>query len=87
MKGMELSKAYFEEYGKPMIESQFFPYKEQMAAGLVGEGSECFGYDDEFSQDHDFGPGFASGCPIRSTGRWEHSSSRPMTLCPKNTGV
>lgn len=63
MKGMELSKAYFEEYGKPMIDVEFSQYKGQIAAGLVGEGSECFGYDDEFSQDHDFGPGFCIWLP------------------------
>ena len=58
MKGLELAKAYYETYGKPMIEEQFSQYQDRIAVGLVGHGSECFGYDDEISADHDYGPGF-----------------------------
>ena len=57
-KGMELCQAFYEEYGIPMIRTRFPAYEGVIAAGLVGEGSECFGYDDEVSRDHDFGPGF-----------------------------
>ncbi len=58
MKGLELSRLYYETYGRPMLEEQFAPYLDRIAVGLVGHGSECFGYDDELSRDHDFGPGF-----------------------------
>lgn len=63
MKGLELSSAYFEEYGRPMIDNQLAQYKEYIAAGLVGEGSECLGFDDELSVDHDFGPSFCIWVP------------------------
>lgn len=56
--GMELSKEYYEEYGRPMLEEAFKPYVDRLTIGLVGEGSECYGFDDEFSADHDFGPSF-----------------------------
>lgn len=58
MKGLELSRLYYEEYGRPMIHQHFPQYKWRIAAGLVGMGSECFGFDDEISQDHDWGPAF-----------------------------
>lgn len=58
MNGLELSKAYYLEYGKPMLESEFKDYIDKIAVGLVGHGSECFGYDDELSKDHDYEPGF-----------------------------
>lgn len=58
MQGMELSKAYYETFGKKMIQEKFPDYADRIAVGLVGEGSECFGYDDEISQDHDYGAEF-----------------------------
>lgn len=58
MKGLELSRAFYEEYGIPMIKEQFSQYEGRIACGLVGHGSECFGFDDETSKDHDFEPGF-----------------------------
>ena len=56
IKGMELSELYFKNVYLPVLEKDFLDLYEKMAAGLAGEGSECFGYDDEMSRDHDFGP-------------------------------
>ncbi len=63
MNGMELSQAYYEKYGAPMIHEQFPEYEEIIAAALTGSGSECYGYDDEISRDHDFEPGFCLFIP------------------------
>lgn len=56
--GMELCRAYYETYGRAMIHEKFPEYEGRIAVGLVGEGSDCFGYDDETSRDHDWGPSF-----------------------------
>lgn len=56
--GMELCEAFYREFGIPMIRTRFPAYESLIAVGLVGEGSDCFGFDDEISRDHDFGPGF-----------------------------
>ena len=63
MKGLELSRAFFEECGRPMLEQEFPQLLPSLAAGLVGSGSECLSYDDECSQDHDFEPGFCLFLP------------------------
>ncbi|EFK09366.1 conserved hypothetical protein [delta proteobacterium NaphS2] len=58
MKGLDLCKRFFSVYGLTMIREEFPRYEHRIAAGLVGEGSECYGFDDEISRDHDWGPGF-----------------------------
>lgn len=56
--GLELCRGYYEEYGRPMIAEKFPAYEQVIAVGLVGKGSDCFGFDDTLSADHDFGPRF-----------------------------
>lgn len=63
MKGLELSQKYYEAYGRQMIRTQFPEIADQAAVGLVGYGSECLGFDDEISSDHDYGPSFCIWLP------------------------
>ena len=56
IKGLELSKRYFYDIVLPEFEKKLNDTLPLCAFGLVGEGSECYGYDDELSKDHDFGP-------------------------------
>ncbi|MCF0143136.1 MAG: DUF4037 domain-containing protein, partial [Parasporobacterium sp.] len=58
MKGIELSRQFYEQWGREMIETNFPEYAGRIAVGLAGEGSECLGFDDDISTDHDFEPGF-----------------------------
>lgn len=58
LNGLELSRKFYETYGKSMIEEKFPAFVSKIAVGLVGKGSDCFGYDDEISRDHDWGPDF-----------------------------
>lgn len=41
-----------------MIHEKFSEYERRIAVGFAGEGSDCFGFDDEISMDHDYGLGF-----------------------------
>ena len=63
MQGLELARRYWKECGEPALEAQFPELLSRIAAGLCGSGSECFGFDDAVSQDHDFEPGFCIFLP------------------------
>ncbi|PWG66570.1 DUF4037 domain-containing protein [Bifidobacterium callitrichidarum] len=54
--GLKLTRAFWTQVVRPMIEAKHPQYAGRIAAGLVGHGSECYGFDDAYSQDHDFGP-------------------------------
>ena len=63
MKALEIARAYYGQYGAPMLEEQFPELLPHVAAGLFGSGSECFGFDDDISRDHDLEPGFCLFLP------------------------
>ncbi|MBE5861615.1 MAG: DUF4037 domain-containing protein [Lachnospiraceae bacterium] len=56
-KAFEGSRRFYEEDVRGMIRELFPKYEKRIAVGLVGEGSDCFGYDDVLSKDHDYGTG------------------------------
>ncbi len=58
MTNLELARKLYTEKGAPMIREKFPEYEGRIAAGFAGEGSDCFGFDDAISRDHDYGPGF-----------------------------
>ncbi len=43
LSGLALSERYYREYCAPMLAHRFPELVRRIAAGLVGEGSECFG--------------------------------------------
>lgn len=58
MSFLDEARELYESCGKPMLEERFPEYTGRIAVGLAGHGSECFGFDDSISRDHDFEPGF-----------------------------
>ncbi len=58
MKGLQLSKVFYEELGAPLLAAHFPSYMPRLAVGLAGRGSQCLGYDDTTSHDHGWGPQF-----------------------------
>lgn len=74
MNGLALSRAYWENVGLPVFKKELPEVFERGAVGLAGEGSECFGFDDDLSRDHDWGPGFCIWLTEPDFIRWESTA-------------
>lgn len=83
MKGLELSEKYYKAYGEKMIKEQFPQIAGQTAAGLVGYGSECLGFDDAISADHDYGPSFCIWLPREIYGQYGEKVQAAYDALPK----
>ena len=85
MKGLEICEKYYEEFGKSMLETEFADILDKLAVGLIGSGSECFGFDDEISRDHDFEPAFCIFIPDESIldRKTEFALERSYSKLPK----
>ena len=58
MRGIDEARRLYSERGRELIHERFGEYEGRIAVGLAGHGSQCFGFDDELSRDHDFEAGF-----------------------------
>lgn len=58
MNGLALCERFYLTHGPSLISAVPSQYRDRIAAGFVGPGSDCLGYDDDLSRDHDWGPAF-----------------------------
>ena len=86
IKGLNLCERYFNQVGLPMILEEFSEISHRIAGGLVGDGSECFGFDDEISRDHDWGPGFCLWLTAPDYDAFGNLLAHKMALLPKAFG-
>lgn len=85
-KGLDIAEGYFRDVCYPMLEAEFSEYLPRMAAGLVGEGSECYGFDDLISRDHDFGPSFQIFIPAKDMDIYGNKLKKRIEELPKSYG-
>ena len=63
MRGLEISESFYHAYGEALLRERFPDLYGKISTGLLGAGSECLGYDDLISEDHDFTPDFCIFLP------------------------
>ncbi len=83
MQGLDVSREFYLQYGRPMLEQLFPEVIDRIAVGLAGEGSECFGFDDDLSRDHDFDAGFCLWITAEDEARFGFKLERAYSKLPK----
>ncbi len=84
MQGLQLAEDYFVSCGLPMLQRSFPGIVDRVAVGLVGPGSECYGFDDELSRDHDWGPGFCLWLRDDDTAQYGRALQDAYRLLPED---
>ncbi len=83
MKGIELAERYYEAFGKEMLHQKFPEIEGELAIGILGSGSECLGFDDDISTDHDFEPAFCIFVPEQIDDKTFFELEREYARLPK----
>lgn len=83
MQALPLCERFFTECALPLFQHQAPHILEHAAFGLVGEGSECFGFDDDTSQDHDWGVGFCVWLPQEKCARFATDVKAVLDALPQ----
>ncbi len=83
MRGLDISREFYRQYGRSMLEEQFPDVMDRIAVGLAGEGSECLGFDDEVSRDHDFDAGFCLWITAADAEAFGFALSRAYAKLPR----
>ncbi len=69
MRGIDICRSFYEQCGAPLLKREVPDVVARAAVGLAGEGSDCFGFDDLISRDHDWGPAFCLWLPATELDR------------------
>ena len=83
LSGLSLAERFWTEAGRPAFARECPEVLEVSCAGLVGEGSECLGFDDVISRDHDWGPGFCLWLTGRDMERYGEAAARVYASLPQ----
>lgn len=81
MRGLDICEKFYKEYSERLFSE--FEVMQRAATGLAGEGSECLGYDDDLSRDHDFDPGFCIWLLDDDYEKYGFALSRAYSKLPK----
>ena len=88
MRGLDEARLFYEQQGRAMLRERFGEVEGRIAVGLAGHGSQCFGFDDAVSRDHDFDRGFCLWLTDEDDARFGVALARAYReLCGRSTSA